>query len=129
MTMEHRWNIRMSIKIDVEICYPGQAVAIAHGQTRDLSGDGVYAVVGTAAIPQDTFVEVRFVLRDNTNDQSFQVPAIITRSDKGGVGLMFVGHDPETYERLVGLLQYHLGILADRQVQGFGGRYLDTAKR
>lgn len=116
--MEHRWNIRMPIRTEVEICYPGQAHAFACGRTRDLSDDGVCVEVGTTAIHQNMFVDVRFVLRDNAKNQSFQVPAIITRTDTSGVGLMFVDHDSEAFERLIGLLQYHLGTLADRQVQG-----------
>ena len=127
--MEHRWNIRMSIKTDVEICYPGQALAFACGRTRDVSGDGVYAEIGATVAPQNTFVDVRFVLRDKAKDRSFRIPAIITRAETGGIGLMFVDQDPEAFERLIGLLQYHLGALADRQVRNVGSRYLDSAKQ
>lgn len=127
--MEHRWNIRMSIKVDVEIHCRGQAHDFAVGRTRDLSGSGVSVEVDTATIPENTFVDLKFVLRDEMKGRSFQVSAIVTHTYTGGAGLMFVDRGPEVSERLIELMQYHLGILADRRVQGFVGRHLDTIEQ
>ena len=127
--MEHRWNVRMSIRLDVEIYCRGQVHDFAIGRTRDLSGSGVYVEVDSATIPANTYVDVRFVLQDDMKGRSFQVPAIVTHTNTGGVGLMFVDHDPQVTVRLIGLLQCHLGILADRQVQGFVGRHSDAVEQ
>lgn len=113
--MEHRWNVRIPIKTAVAVCYPGQRVAFASGLTRDMSVEGAYVETDSKAVPENTVVYVRFPLQDTAEDQSLQMPAFVTRSDTGGLGLMFVNSETEAARRLIEFLRCQLYVMLNHK--------------
>jgi PilZ domain len=127
--MEGRFNMRIPVKTFVGIYYPGQLAAFAYGRTRDISFGGVYVEADSIDAPNNAIVYVRFMLQHQAEDESFKMPALVARSDAGGLGLMFVDSDAEYSNMLIDFLRCRLDVMFGRERHDSIGYDSEVEKR
>lgn len=86
MSTEHRWSARRDIRIDVSIHYP--PIGVVHGQTRNISLEGMFVELDSAEIPQQARLEVSFRSSSTGQTTEHRVPAHVVHQGEGGIGLM-----------------------------------------
>ena len=93
--MDHRLNNRLPTDVDVELRCPGGSRL--WGKARDISFHGMFIEVEGRLDPP-TFVMVR-VLTDGrpANDE---IPALVVRTTRAGLGVMFADYDRSLLERI-----------------------------
>jgi len=84
--VERRWYPRRSLRTRVALCYGG--IGILRGTTRDISAEGIYIETPPVRVPVNAAVEVVFSLDGNAAHR-LRLPALVVRSDEGGIGAMF----------------------------------------
>jgi hypothetical protein len=82
---------------------PG-SVLLLNCNTRDLSLDGVFVETGGEVLPQDSFVDVGFLVYCDGEIRRPRLPARIVRVQRDGLGLSFRYPDYNNYAALVDLL-------------------------
>ncbi|MGA7800620.1 MAG: PilZ domain-containing protein [Gammaproteobacteria bacterium] len=112
--MEHRMNVRVPLRMEVGIEFPGSAFITGH--TDDVSFEGMYVRTGTMKLPRHGLVRVEFVVHGQQEHAHLRVPALVVRTTSNGVGLMFGNCDDEVFHVIAHLLEHQFS-LAERAVQ------------
>jgi hypothetical protein len=96
--MEHRWSDRCPADLAVTLAY--RPLGLIRGQLQDLSGGGAYI---STRIPLVPHTPVELVVPHDERDATrlLRVPAVVTRSDAEGAGLMFTQLSTTQYEALL----------------------------
>lgn len=97
--MEHRWSARMSVDGVVSVH------CAVHGAIRaeliDISLGGMFIDTGVRTLPVNAPVVLSFSLNRSDEVSHFRLQAMAVRIvAEGGVGLMYLDHDPETIRAL-----------------------------
>ncbi|MGA7799861.1 MAG: PilZ domain-containing protein [Gammaproteobacteria bacterium] len=95
--MDHRLNNRLptDVDVDVEIRCPGGSCLA--GKARDVSFHGMFIEVDGRLDPP-TFVMVQVVADGRRLDG--EIPALVVRTTKAGLGVMFADYDRSLLERI-----------------------------
>jgi hypothetical protein len=98
MGMEHRWSDRCPADLAVTLAY--RPLGLVRGQLHDLSGGGAYISTRILLVPN---TPVELVVPDDERDATrlLRVPAVVTRSDVAGAGLMFTRLTATQYQALL----------------------------
>ena len=97
LDIDHRWGVRKSINLKVQlICQLG---AIAPGWLTDVSLSGAF-VRTELAIPALSTVRIVVVDRLSAGWRSVDLSAYVARCDGGGLGLEWWNLNAETLQRL-----------------------------
>ena len=80
--MEHRYNRRVPIKINVLVYKKGLPVAI--GQTRNLAMTGMFLEMSPGAFTKHSMIEIEF-----TGAEKPRIPAFVVNCAADGYGLEF----------------------------------------
>jgi|GEM_PF-1147281 len=106
--MEHRWNIRLPVRLDVGLKIP--QVGLLRGRTSDIGPGGMFIITGPIALQANTPVEALLTLRETNANQSYRIPCVVIRATTEGVGVMFTEFNRSTARALKALLRiYDLG--------------------
>lgn len=100
--MEHRWNERKSLALDVQIYHQG--VPVARCRTRDLSLDGMQLCVGPLGFYKNTPLDLEFTADDSGRRTTHRVGACVVHCTRNRMGLMLLDVPPETKRVLRRLL-------------------------
>ncbi len=88
--MEHRWNTRVPLDINVTLNY--EKVGLISARTRDLSLGGAYVMTDSIRLGKHTMLDV-LLPREDDGSQLVRVPATVVRADDGGLALQFTDFD------------------------------------
>lgn len=102
MSIEHRWATRQPAALPVSLTC--RSLGPLRGHLRNISSGGALVQV-SAALPPNSPVEIVLPVRLGSGGRSCRLTAIVTRSGKDGVGLMFDRVSPDTWVALLS----HLG--------------------
>lgn len=98
--MEHRWNIRTPIQLDIVVEPTGKDTV--SGRTRNLSFGGAFVETNPVApVNRNSMVKVLLPIGDDTKS----VSALVVRTESGGIGLMFTDFALDTISELDKLLR------------------------
>ena len=98
MCIEHRWAARQPAVLPVSLkC---RSIGLVRGRLRNISNGGAL-VQAPAPLPPNAPVEVILPVHPGPSAKSYRLPAIVTRSDKNGIGLMFDRVEPEMWVALL----------------------------
>lgn len=86
--MNHRSSIRVPVRTDVDIQFPGREFVAA--TTRDLSHKGMFIETGGLFLPPHAMVQIRLWTDNTSCPACFQILGVVARRTKRGFGLMFV---------------------------------------
>jgi len=98
LDMDHRWGMRTSVNLDVQlICQPG---AIAPGRLTDVSVSGAYV---RTKLDLRILTHVRIVLlgRLPTGGRAMDLSAYVVRQDGNGAGLEWWNLSPGILHKLL----------------------------
>jgi len=95
--MEHRWNARRPLRVDVALYRPGEQVVLC--RSRDLSLEGMRLEVDANALELHVgmAVEVVISLRGGASERPpklFRTSAVVMHRDEAGIGLMLTTFEP-----------------------------------
>lgn len=99
--MNHRWNVRLPIRLNVEICHAKNSGKSVYACSRDISTMGMYLELTAAGIPVNSFITSCILQQPGIEARPIELPAVITHSDCGGIGMMFVDLDSSDYNQLI----------------------------
>jgi len=88
--MEHRWNTRVPLDINVTLNY--DKVGLISARTRDLSLGGAYVMTDSIRLGKHTMLDVLLPHEDDPS-RMVRVPATVVRTDGEGVALQFTDFD------------------------------------
>ena len=98
MCIEHRWTPRQPAVLPVSLAC--RSTGLVRGRLRNISNGGALVQVA-APLPANVPVEVVLPVHPGPSARSYRLPAIVTRADKNGVGLMFDRVEPEMWVALL----------------------------
>ncbi len=96
--MEHRWNERKSLALDVHIYHRG--VPVARCRTRDLSLDGMQICVGPLGFYKNTPLDVEFTTEYEGRPMKHRLGACVVHCTRNRLGLMLLEVPPEAKRAL-----------------------------
>ena len=102
MVMEHRWNARKEIGLDITIHYP--PAGIVRGKTLNMSVDGALIKCQANTIPLQGVVNIIMTEQSSQSKQLCYLRALVVRHDEESLGLMFVRTNNNTHTLLRGFL-------------------------
>lgn len=111
--MEHRMNVRIPLRIEVGIAFPG-AVFIT-GHTDDVSFEGMYVRTGETRLPRHSLVQLEFVVHGQRKHRHLRLPALVVRKTANGVGLMFANCEEVVFQTLARLMEHKLSANAQSE--------------
>lgn len=88
--MEHRWNTRVPLDINISLNY--DKVGLIAARTRDISLGGTYVMTDSIRIGKHTMLEV-LLPNDEDSTQMVRIPATVVRAGSDGVALQFTDFD------------------------------------
>ena len=94
--MEHRWDKRLQIAIEVALFHHKIPVAIC--KTRDIGIEGLFAECGSLVLRNNTLLEVEFEVVSNYSRQRYRLIAITVHICDEGVGLFIRNSESEAAE-------------------------------
>ena len=94
MTVERRYSKRYPVDFSVKFLYRDRRPR--GSQALDLSLEGMQLATGTASLPTGGFVEIQFSLAGRL----WRIPAVVTHSTPGRIGVMFREAQPGLYQTL-----------------------------
>ncbi len=94
MIVERRYSKRYPVDFDVKFRYRDLYSCASHA--LDLSLQGMQLVTGSASPPTGGFVKILFSLGDRT----WTIPAVVTHSTPGRIGVMFREAQPGLYQAM-----------------------------
>jgi hypothetical protein len=100
--MEHRWNLRTPVEVNVTLNY--SKLGLITAKTRDLSLGGAYVKADSVNLGKHAMVEVLFPSKRNGADDLVNVSATVVRSDSRGLALQFTDFEPQSIATLTGIM-------------------------
>ncbi len=94
MTVERRYSKRYAVDFGVKFRYRDRGPCTS--QALDLSVEGMQLAIGSASPPTGGFVEIQFSL----GGRLWKIPAVVTHSTPGRIGVMFREAQPGLYQTL-----------------------------
>jgi hypothetical protein len=100
--MEHRFNQRKAVSLDVMINHQG--LGLVSAQTINVSMGGMFIDTGRIRLSSNSCLKVLFTLDMECNNRTHDITAIVVRSTDFGVGIMFDGMDDDCNAALYSML-------------------------
>ncbi len=98
--MEHRWNERKPVRLDVSLQSP--LLGFISGRAENMSLGGIYVrLAPSLTLCRNAMVQVHF--SDLGSDEP--LPALVVRCDEKGAALMFTDFEEDTVARLHRLIE------------------------
>lgn len=98
--MEHRWNVRTPVSLNVIVDSPG--AGIIRGRTKDLSFGGMYVETApSVAVDKHSVVDVSIPIVGQVHNAA----ALVVRTGPTGFGLMFTDFQLDTFNMLDALFR------------------------
>ena len=98
MGMEHRWASRRPADTNVSIAY--RPLGLLRGRLCNISRGGALVQLSTP-LTAHAPVELILAAGDGEATRLHRVPAIVTRSSKTSIGLMFEPAEPDSFAALL----------------------------
>lgn len=108
--MERRMNVRVPLRMEVGIAFPGAVFLTGH--TEDVSFEGMYVRTGATQLPRHGLVQLEFVVHDQRRHRHLRLSALVVRKTRNGVGLMFANCEDVVFESIARLLEHTLSLNA-----------------
>ncbi|MCF6281964.1 MAG: PilZ domain-containing protein [Candidatus Polarisedimenticolaceae bacterium] len=87
--MEHRFNQRKEMSLDVMINHQG--LGLVNAQSTNISMGGMFIDTGRIRLPSNSAIKIFFTLDTECNNRTHDISAIVVRSTEHGVAIMFDG--------------------------------------
>ena len=100
--MEHRWNSRKPVGVDVVLHYDG--LGLIRGKTRNISYGGMYVETNAVNLAKNAVVSVHLPEPDDNENSLQTVRAMVVHTGQDGFGLMFLDFDRAMLRILRGLI-------------------------
>ncbi len=84
--MDHRCSARLPLRLTLDLFYRGEH--LGRFTTRNIDSSGAFIEGDTPLLPANRLVELHFV-SDNHQFEPLQRRGLVTRSDNGGVAVLF----------------------------------------
>lgn len=97
MCIEHRWAARQPAALPVSLA--SRSLGLLRGRLRNISSGGAL-VQAPASLRPNAPVEVILPAHPAVGTRPYRLPAIVTRCDQNGVGLMFERVEPAMWVAL-----------------------------
>jgi len=99
-------NRRESPRVNLErdVMLSGGYMSPQFSQTRDISAEGAFVVLGENSLVFGTKVEMALSIQGEKGNSVYKIPARVMRVTEDGVGLRFEGLDVDAYSVVLGLL-------------------------
>ena len=85
--MEHRFNLRKPIRLDVLISHQG--LGLVSAQSLNVSMGGMFIDTGRVRLPSNAVIKLSFTFEPECNNNVYDISAIVVHSSDHGVGVMF----------------------------------------
>lgn len=102
--MEHRWSLRKRLTTNVLLYHHG--IPVARCESRDVGLEGMFVNTGPLNYFRNTRLDVEFSLRNPATGQvaRCRLPAIVVHTSNQGLGLTFIGFNPDIFRTLDAIL-------------------------
>lgn len=96
--MEHRWNKRLPIAINVLLYH--NSIPVVRCKTRDIGASGLFVETGPVTYARNTILEVEFVVESHQDRQRYRLLSMVVQRAKDGMGLEFSKIESDVFQAL-----------------------------
>lgn len=87
MTVEHRWDARLPVEVQVALIHP--TLGTLRGYVANVSDGGACLATGTLRLPPNAILEMTFTLTAGQHAHVVRLPVLVVWSITGVAGVMF----------------------------------------
>lgn len=103
--MEHRFNLRKPISLDIMIDHQG--LGLVSAQTLNISMGGMFIDTGRIRLPSNAVIQLSFTIESEWNNRTYSTSALVVHSGDDGVGIMFDTLNNSCNSVLLALIHNH----------------------